>query len=459
MERENWIPVFLRFHRIMARLRELWDRALVTVINSRSRSSGSASLEGEEVDALLSILKDREEEIAELKATDEKRRQVFRRNMKKWRAKQAESRQLRAKNRTLRRLLRKRRDRLREVLQRHRDQEEHIINGSQQQAFAIAGVAVPLSFDRSPPANLSEFLVRKWGDYSLLPWKHWMRLGSYFQYDPRPLERDTIPTVKRTPGGWPRFTVVTPSFQQGVYLEETLQSVIEQGYPNLDYIVMDGGSTDGSVDIIRDNEDDLSHWQSQPDEGQAAAIREGFERSDGEIMGWLNSDDVIFPGTLAYVADYFRQHPEVDVVYGHRIIRNAGGFETGRWILPPHDPEILPWADFIPQECTFWRRRLYDKVGGIDPSFQFALDWDLFLRFQRAGAKIVRLPYFMGGFRIHADQKNAVTLGTDGYREMKRIRDEALGPLFQRGGLHKRINWLQAKAVMTTCLLRCGVRL
>lgn len=442
----------------MPRLRQFLDRFILSGVDQRSAPGEQAPGDASRLQYLADRIKEQEAEITRLKETDAKRSALYRKNAAKWRKKQTEVRKVREKNRVYRRLLRQRRDRLRENSQRLRELEHDHLQAARYQAYGISGDAVPQSFTSHPASNAFGWLTRLWADRSLLPWRHWMRLGSYFQYDPRPVECDAIPQIRRTLGNWPRISLVTPSYQQAAFLKATMDSVIGQDYPNLEYIVMDGGSTDGSVDLIRSQEARLAHWQSRPDGGQAAAVRAGLERSDGEIMAWLNSDDVIFPGTLAYVADYFQRNPDVDVVYGHRIILNEKGLETGRWILPPHDPEILPWADFIPQECTFWRRRIYEKVGGMNPDFQFALDWDLFLRFQRAGARIVRLPYFMGGFRIHAAQKNAVTIGTDGFREMRKIREEALGANFQRGGLHKRINWLQARAVATTWLWRMGIR-
>lgn len=446
----------------MPRLRQLLDSAFISLIERRSGRENPAPPDSDggpadrEAKVLVSLLRERDGEITRLKATNEKRNQIFRRNMKVWRRKQREVRLIRTKNRTLRRLLRKRRGQLRSMLERIRGLEQKV--AAQAAARAVVGEPIPLPFDKSPARNVAEWLSRKTAEFSLWPWRHWMRLGSYFQYDPRPLEPDRIPVVHRHPDDWPRITLVTPSYRQAAYLERSMRSILDQDYPNLEYFVMDGGSQDGSVDIIRKFESRLARWQSQPDGGQAAAVREGLAGGSGDIMGWLNSDDLIFPGTLAYVADYFDRHPDVDVVYGHRIVIDPNDCETARWILPLHDSEFLSWADFIPQECTFWRRRIYEKVGGIDPSFRFALDWDLFLRFQRAGAKMVRLPYFLGGFRIHPEQKNAVTIGSDGHREMKRIRDEALGELFQKGGLDQRMNWFQARAVMVTVLWRLGIR-
>ena len=408
------------------------------------------------LEAIRQILAEREAEIERLKSSDTVRAGLFRKCVGRLLKARRETRDLKARNRVLKRLLRERRAKLRLATQRLKELNLAALN--RDTCMATVGQPIPLAFGKSLPGKFSEWLTRKLANFSDWPWKHWMVLGNYYQYDPRPLELDKIPVTRRQADDWPRVTLVTPSYQQAGYLERTLQSVIGQNYPNLEYIVLDGGSDDGSVEIIRRHAAHLAHWESRPDGGQAAAVREGLKRGSGEIMGWLNSDDLIFPGTLRYVADYFQRHPDVDVVFGHRIVIDNNDYETARWVLPRHDPEFLAWADFLPQECTFWRRRIYEKVDGIDPSFRFALDWDLFLRFQQAGAKMVRLPYFLGGFRVHPDQKNAVTLHKDGYPEMKRIRDNALGSRFQSGGLLKRMTWFQARAVMTTWLWRLGIR-
>ena len=126
-------------------------------------------------------------------------------------------------------------------------------------------------------------------------------------------------------------------------------------------------------------------------------------------MAWLNSDDLLLPGTLAYVAQYFAKHPEVDVVYGNRIMIDDDDGQIGSWILPAHDDHALTLADYVPQETLFWRRRIWDAAGGsVDTSFAFAIDWDLLLRFRAAGARMVRLPRFLGAFRVHPEQKTTV---------------------------------------------------
>lgn len=209
-----------------------------------------------------------------------------------------------------------------------------------------------------------------------------------------------------------------------------MRGVLDHPPAKLCYVVQDGGSSDGSVDIVRRHADRLHAWSSSPDRGQADAIARGFAKTTGgpdDIMAWINSDDFYLPGALPFVADWFARHPEVDAIYGHRILVDERSHEIGRWFLPNHDPAVLRLNDFVPQETLFWRRRIWDKVGGIDPSLKFAMDWDLLLRFQAAGAKIVRVPYFLACFRIHASQKTSAQMHSTGQAEIDRLRTRANG--------------------------------
>lgn len=262
---------------------------------------------------------------------------------------------------------------------------------------------------------------------------HEIKLGILRQYAPRPLAWDRrLPRRARLPeAALPDVVIVTPSYNQDKFLESTLLSVLNQNYPKLRYRVQDGGSKDRSPEIIARYADRLAGWYSGKDAGQSAAIRAGFDQlpgGPGDIMAWLNSDDLLAPRTLRFVAEYFATHPEVDAVYGHRIIIDELDREIGRWVMPPHDPASLEWIDYVPQETLFWRRRAWDAVGGLDPSFQFALDWDLLARFQQAGVRIARLPYFLGCFRLHSEQKTSAHIHTTGNEEMTRIRRRIHGP-------------------------------
>jgi hypothetical protein len=167
---------------------------------------------------------------------------------------------------------------------------------------------------------------------------------------------------------------------------------------------------------------------SAPDGGQADAINRGFAGTEGEVMAYLNSDDLLLAGTLHAVAAAFERHPDVDVVYGHRIVIDEEDREIGRWVLPAHDDAVLSWADYVPQETLFWRRRIWERVGArMDESFRFALDWELLLRFRDAGARFLRLPRFLGCFRVHAAQKTSTQMEAVGLAEMARLRERCHG--------------------------------
>jgi glycosyltransferase involved in cell wall biosynthesis len=239
--------------------------------------------------------------------------------------------------------------------------------------------------------------------------------------------------------------------------------VLDQQYPNLLYVVQDGASTDGSPVIIQRHAAQLHASTSAPDQGQADAIRQGFARLAGalgpdDVMAWLNSDDLLAPGALAFVGRYFAAHPHVDAIYGHRIIVNPADQEIGRWVLPRHRPETLRWIDFVPQETLFWRKRAWDLVGGIDPSFHFAIDWDLLLRLQEAGRRIERVPYFLGAFRVHDEQKTSAQIHTRGHDEMQRVRTRMHGATLDHSRLDRETRRAQLRGAVAARLLELGVR-
>ena len=254
------------------------------------------------------------------------------------------------------------------------------------------------------------------------------RVGHLNQYAPRPLSGYSKRPPKHRSYNPPKISIVTPSFSQGNFIEKTLQSVLDQGYPNLEYFVQDGGSTDETITVLKRYENKLSGWVSEPDNGQSQAINRGFCQTKGDIMAWLNSDDLLLPGALDCVADYFNAHPDIDVIYGNRLMIDENDMEIGRWILPGHHAAAMSYVDYVPQETLFWRRTMWDKVGGhIDESFRFAMDWDLLVRFRDAGARFAHIPRFLGAFRIHAHQKTSAVINEIGFKEMNRIRERQLG--------------------------------
>jgi GT2 family glycosyltransferase len=294
---------------------------------------------------------------------------------------------------------------------------------------------------------------------------YWMQIGILRHYSPRPLKWDErLPGSRLPDAALPQVGIVTPSFGQEKFIERTLRSVLDQGYPKLLYVVQDGGSQDRSPEIIAGYASRLHHWESVPDQGQADAIHRGFSHitptlGAPDIMAWVNSDDLLAPGSLRFVAEYFAAHPDVDVVYGHRIIIDDDDRDIGRWIMPRHNPATLEWIDYVPQETLFWRKRAWDIAGGVDPSYQFALDWDLLARFQQAGCRMVRVPYFLGAFRVHAGQKTSQAIHTTGADEMRRIRTRFHGERqddFETINRHARQT--RFRGALTARLYEVGIR-
>jgi len=284
------------------------------------------------------------------------------------------------------------------------------------------------------------------------------RLGTLYQYRPRLL---SIPErylqVPKLSQSAPLLSIVTPSLNQGSFIERTLKSVLDQHYPRLEYIVQDAVSSDETPLVLERYAELLTRVESRPDTGFANGINIGFSNTTGEIMAYLNSDDMLLPGTLHYVGAYFAAHPEVDVVYGHRVVIDEYDADIGRWVLPRHDNEVLSWADFVPQETLFWRRRIWDKAGGhIDEAFRFAIDWDLLLRFRDAGARIHRLPRFLGAFRVHPHQKTSSSLQDLGTREMNQLRSRVHGRVVTDTEVNHALGQYLRKHILYDRLYRLG---
>jgi glycosyltransferase involved in cell wall biosynthesis len=277
-------------------------------------------------------------------------------------------------------------------------------------------------------------------------YKHWARgvagleLGHLKTHKPRKVKIPAFYKFTKKIINPPRISIITPSYQQGDFIERTIKSVLSQDYPNLEYIIQDGGSKDNTLNIIKKYEKKLTSFESKKDKGQSNAINDGFSKSTGEIMSWLNSDDVLLPGALNYVADFFQNNPNVDVIYGNRVIINEDDLQIGRWIMPDHEDEILSWADYIPQETLFWRRNIWERSGStVNESFHFAMDWDLILRFRQLDAKIVRLPRLIGGFRVHDNQKTKTNIKITGTNEMNILRERELGFIPDDVEIHKHL--------------------
>lgn len=225
-----------------------------------------------------------------------------------------------------------------------------------------------------------------------------------------------------------KVSIVTPVRDQARFIEAAMESVLTQEHRSIEYIVMDGASSDGTTQLVERHRARLAAFRSAPDNGQSDAINRGFEVASGDVLAWLNGDDLLLPGAVATACAYLADHPDVDVVYGDRILVDEDGLEIGRWILPSHSDAVLSWVDFIPQETLFWRRHAWERAGGyVDAAYRFAMDWEMLVRFRRSGARFAHIPRFMGGFRVHAAQKTTAQMASRGREEMDRIRAAALG--------------------------------
>jgi glycosyltransferase involved in cell wall biosynthesis len=206
---------------------------------------------------------------------------------------------------------------------------------------------------------------------------------------------------------WPKVCIVTPSYNQADFLEETIRSVLLQAYPNLHYIIIDGGSTDGSVEIIRKYAHWLAYWVSEPDKGQSAALNKGFTQATGEIIGWLNSDDLYCSGAIGQAVTTLMAEKNADVVYGgcHHIDRDSH-ITNSDWAMAfdPYYP--LYSGPGIRQQTLFWRRALMEKVGLLDENLAFCMDRDFIIRLVWNGT-VTRTTAYLGMFRHHEQGKTA----------------------------------------------------
>jgi glycosyltransferase involved in cell wall biosynthesis len=202
-------------------------------------------------------------------------------------------------------------------------------------------------------------------------------------------------------------SIVTPSYNQGNYLAETMRSVLEQDYPNIEYIVIDGASQDNSAEVIRLFSDRLAYWVSEPDRGQTEAINKGFARAHGEILAWINSDDVYNPGAVKQAVQYLRDHPDVGMVYSDLNFIDEHSRVVGKFPARQTDlAHLRRGYVHIPQPAAFFRAKYWQQVGPLDTDFFFAMDYDLWVRL----AKVTKLQYLPGpiwaGFRLHSGAKS-----------------------------------------------------
>lgn len=217
-----------------------------------------------------------------------------------------------------------------------------------------------------------------------------------------------LPDLMPDGQSWPRVSIVTPSYNQGQFLEETLRSVLLQGYPDLEYILIDGGSSDESVGIIRRYAAWLTYWVSEPDRGQSHAINKGFRKGSGSILAWLNADDLYEPGAVPAATQAFSNHPDAVLLYGDCANIDPEGkvFSISRSRAYDRDRLVRFWPNFIPQPTAFFRRSAFAAATGLDVSLHFAMDYDLWIRLGSLGSAIY-LPRTLARFRVHPTSKTS----------------------------------------------------
>lgn len=203
-----------------------------------------------------------------------------------------------------------------------------------------------------------------------------------------------------------KISVITPTINQGKFIERTVQSVITQEFVAMEFVVMDGGSTDNTIEVLQKYENSLT-WVSEKDLGQAHALNKGIMRTSGDIIAWLNSDDIYYPGTLKRVQDFFAANPLVDVVYGNAYQIDVNDKVIDSYPTKPWSSERIKVECFLSQPAAFFRRRAIDKYGFIDENLHFCMDYEFWLRLSLAGAKFAYLPEVLSGARIHPAAKSS----------------------------------------------------
>jgi glycosyltransferase involved in cell wall biosynthesis len=224
----------------------------------------------------------------------------------------------------------------------------------------------------------------------------------------------------------PLVSIITPSYNQGQFLPETIQSVLSQDYPRLEYMIIDGGSTDNSVEVIRKYADQLTWWVSERDKGQPDALNKGFAHATGEILAWLNSDDTYQPGAIREAVEYMLSHPGVSMVYSGANLIDESGKYLGRFPAKQTDyRRMLTGSVNIPQASTFFWKHLWKQVGPLDLTLKYAFDYDLWVRLAKL-APVVYIPRVWANFRLHEAGKT-VYLDDRCYPEMIRVSQRETG--------------------------------
>ena len=201
----------------------------------------------------------------------------------------------------------------------------------------------------------------------------------------------------------PKISIITPSYNQGQYIEETINSVLSQDYPHIEYIVVDGGSTDNTLDILKKYDGKIL-WISEKDNGQSDAIIKGFKMAKGEIFAWLCSDDLYLPGAIKRIVEYFEIHPNVGLLYGKSHYIDEDGKGIGEYPTAEFDFERMATFNVVSQPSAFFKKEAYLQAGGVDVGLSYAMDYDLWLRVVKK-SQIEYLPEYLSSYRLHEESK------------------------------------------------------
>jgi glycosyltransferase involved in cell wall biosynthesis len=252
----------------------------------------------------------------------------------------------------------------------------------------------------------------------------------------------------------PLVSILTPSYNQARFLEQTIQSVLSQDYPHMEYLIVDGGSTDGSLEIIQRYADRLAWWVSEPDQGQTDAINKGFAHARGEIYAWLNSDDTYLPGAISAAVSSLQSHPQAALVYAGANLVDEAGHIIGHF--PARQTNLnmlLRGSVHIPQQAAFFRAKAWQLAAPLDPSFHFAMDYDLWVRLAKM-APLVYTPGLWANFRLHGAGKSVI-MDDRCYPEMMRVYQRERGNRFSLLSLR----WFLRRTFYAWLPLRLRLRL